>query len=247
MDIKRGPSGPVRPPAYRHQDPRRDNIPYEQRFAALHQAHPQAPRQQVASEPYTAPQAAPETAPHDESPNPYHAPSEMPARKIRGWVLPALGVIAVIAALAGMAIVGHSFAKKHGAVTPIPKSVSAAADFPLYYPGKLPQGWALEEKSFVYTPDNIAAYTVSANGGGKVFMSIQKPPAGFNFERQIGARMTARREVPTPYGKAAMGTLGTSRIVSLETSGVWIQMAGTMAVDEQELAAFAGGLKESPE
>lgn len=85
-------------------------------------------------------------------------------------------------------------------VSPLPKDVVAQATFPVYYPEKLPEGYALSADSV--SGDSTAVYYTLANESTRqsVTVTMQATPPGFDAAKMIGSN-------PIPTTITPAGTL----------------------------------------
>jgi hypothetical protein len=104
--------------------------------------------------------------------------------------------------------------------SPIPAEVQKQVTFPLYYPGKLPAGYALNKDSFQATSDAIVYY--ADKGNDRITISIQPRPQGFDFQKFYQQTLNNSEQFLTPLGQAGIGKAQDRLLGSLATDESWI-------------------------
>src|ERR1700733_1000499 len=84
---------------------------------------------------------------------------------------------------------------------PFPKDMRSHAAAPLYYPTQLPPRFTINQDSFSQT-NNVIIYSFDTPDGNKLHFSIEKVPAGYDFDRLYGITLQDTKTVATPLGTA---------------------------------------------
>lgn len=92
-----------------------------------------------------------------------------------------LGLIVLVAA----GTLGYLFLEKYPA-SPLPESVVAQADFPVFFPSPMPEGYSLKD-SGVDGSSNAVFFTLrDTQNNSDVVITMQPIPAGFDAAKIIG-------------------------------------------------------------
>jgi hypothetical protein len=123
--------------------------------------------------------------------------------------------------------------------------ITEVANFPLYYPQKLPSNYSLNNDSFKY---NSKEGTLIFEGVDKaddhLVFTEQKRPAKFNFENFYSQQMTDAKQLngvpyPSRYGKTSDKK---TTLLSVVADDTWIIMSTTSDVSSQDLLRIAQGI-----
>ena len=168
----------------------------------------------------------------EETDTSYHAPRR---RKSRKWLWVAL-ITGLIAILIGGGV--YWFVLRQ--TDPIPKDIREKAVFTLY---NLPKGYTIDKNSFKYI-DRRASYTISSPNQPKMLVTIQPKPAAYNlsdFENKLPGKIG----VLTPYGTAAIGVSGETKIATLTAGDNWVLITTSSKVSDQTMKQIISSLKQS--
>jgi len=129
--------------------------------------------------------------------------------------------------------------------SPIPQSVQKSVSFPLYYPDKLPDNWAIDKTSFSKGTD-VVFYKINDSHQGRVIsVSIQPQPEAFNFDNFYKKTLAKSIEFTTPLGQAAVGEGENNlKIGSLATGDSWVLVtADSQKIKTNEIRTILSALK----
>lgn len=126
--------------------------------------------------------------------------------------------------------------------SPIPASVANQAVFSLYYPSKLPKGYQIDKKSFQYV-DRRVSYTLVSKTQPKMLVTVQPKPAAYNLD-EFTNNLPGKIGVLTPYGTAAVGISGETKLGSLVDGDVWYLMTTSSKVPDQNVKTILSSLKK---
>lgn len=111
--------------------------------------------------------------------------------------------------------------------SPIPKNIQSSANFPIYYPSPVPNGYKLDKKSTLFQNGVLFLYFI--NKDSKISMSQQAIPKNLPDFGLIQKSYTAFKKLDIPAGQALVGVDGASRnpIAIIETNTTLINITGT--------------------
>lgn len=161
------------------------------------------------------------------------------ARKSHKWLW--IGLITGVVVLIAGAGSYYYFVMRSS--SPIPKNISQQAVYPLYYPKKMPQGYIIDKKSFKYEQRQVS-YTLTASKQPKILVTIQPKPATLDLD-EFTNNLPGKIGVLTPYGTAAVGISGPSKIGSLVSGDVWIFITTTNKVSDQNMKTIVSSLQQT--
>lgn len=154
-----------------------------------------------------------------------------------------LGISIVLAiALASLAAFLYFSRDKN----PIPKNIRSSTTFPLYYPEKVPQGWAIQKTSFTKTADVVMYRITNIDNPQKaVSISIQPQPKAFNFDKFYRETLAKSTQFTTGLGLAAIGEGENGyKIGSISTGDSWILItSNSNHVANSDLRALLSSLR----
>ena len=111
--------------------------------------------------------------------------------------------LTIIAALILASAAGGWFYYQKNNASPLPKSIIASANFSLYFPTKLPDGYVLDKAS-VKKDGGIVFYNFIKDNS-TLFVSLQaKPPIAPDFQKLIDG--LSFKKLDTPAGSGVIGT-----------------------------------------
>lgn len=128
---------------------------------------------------------------------------------------------------------------------PTPPSVKASVSLPLYYPEKLPPGFALNEKSYSVNGE-VVSFNASKSNGDKILFTVQPRPPTFDYQTFYQKGLSGTEQFTTPIGQAAIGKAQNKLIGNLVTDVSWV-LIGTNSSDisASDLRLVLNGLKRS--
>ncbi len=108
------------------------------------------------------------------------------------------------------------------------KTVRSKANFSLYYPTKLPEGFTLATRSVSWQDNTAVIFWLSNANGDKIYFSEVAKPANFDFEK-FKSTLTTVRVSKVGIGTATIGKTanGQTTIVSIPTATTWLLMNTT--------------------
>jgi hypothetical protein len=140
-------------------------------------------------------------------------------------------------------LAGGVFVYLHRSSDPIPKTVRQAADFELYYPYALPDGWKLDKNSFETTQD-VVLYTLKS-AKGNIVISEQKQQAGFNYSSFYQKNLSSSSAISTPIGSGAIGRMRGNAVGSISIDNSWIlASANTSKIGQSDIQFIFYHLKK---
>ena len=136
--------------------------------------------------------------------------------------------------------------------SPVPKAVTQAVNFPVYYPDpkKLPAGYNLDQNSFTISPKkNGVAYSVSYDNGKKIVFSVQTKPSDSELQSFNSNYIPLRIDYQTPAGQAEIGAYNNhgnvQTLVSLPTrTTAWIVVTAPYDTNQVKLKQVLSSLKQ---
>jgi len=155
-------------------------------------------------------------------------PMAAPAKKRRKLVAAGIivAVIVIMAAGAWLLLI------KKGS-DPVPKNISQAVNFPVYYPSPVPQGYRLEKNAFSVQDDIVFYHLV--DGDSTIVISEQtSPPNPLDLKSTPGFG-----EVPSTAGEAAAGLVNGSPVAIVVTEKTMINIQGSKNTSRDLVAKLA--------
>lgn len=148
------------------------------------------------------------------------------------WVWISLVWVGIIVAIiAGLFFFTDLFQKN-----PIPKNIRESVDFATYYPKDLPEGYAINTKSFELK-GNVLIYIIQTPDHKSVSVSQQRVPDGFDFESFQTDILKDRRTIETDRGTIAYsGRLESTHVTSVRDQNTWILLSAPK--DEVEISVL---------
>lgn len=144
------------------------------------------------------------------------------------WLYVALVVLVVFASAAG----GWFYYQKNNA-SPLPKSITKATNFALYFPSNLPTGYILDKAS-VKKDGGIVFYNFIKDNS-TLFVSLQaKPPIAPDFQKLIDG--LSFKKLDTPAGSGVIGTNIDKPTAIILTNTTLITVYGTKDVPSDIVA-----------
>lgn len=135
--------------------------------------------------------------------------------------------------------------------SPVPKAISQAVSFPIYYPdsSKLPPGYRLSTASFTKPVNNGVSYSVVYDSGKKLVFSIQKKPSDNELESFKSNYIPLRIDYETPIGTAEIGAYNNhgdiQTLVSLPTKlDAWIIVTAPYDTNQDKLKQVLKSLRQ---
>lgn len=148
------------------------------------------------------------------------------------------GVVAGATAL----VISYVMLMQYAYTGRIPRDVEQRVDYPLYYPERLPEGLAVDEKSYDVT-NGVVVYSISGQGK-QVSVTEQRKPKNISQEGFYEYSMSNRRNIETPNGLAAIGTVEAVLTSSLVTGQTWVFLRASEGVEAPQLEEITRGLRK---
>lgn len=133
----------------------------------------------------------------------------------------------ILVFLGGLGVGGWLYLKGKGEPSPIPAAVRQQVDFPLYYPSRLPDGYAVSQTPTV--SESVVVMAVKTPSGNNVFISQQAAPTGLDYQKFLNDELKRPREYSTPAGVAYIGGPVGRMLGSILTSKTWILLNASLS------------------
>lgn len=124
---------------------------------------------------------------------------------------------------------------------PIPVNIKQEADFTLYYPQKLPAGFRFDEAKYDAST-RVVTYDYVADGGNKLYFSLQPKPTGFNFDNFDKEQLSGAHQTDTPIGTATIGILQQETVSSVVADKTWILISAGEKISLDQLEQVSKSL-----
>lgn len=153
----------------------------------------------------------------------------------RGINIRLIGVVVVVF-LAGAGATGAYYFWQNRPAISIPRAVVDATLFPIYVPQKLPEGFALDEKT-VMNNDGVLMFQLK-DSSRIIAVSEQSVPTNFDFaafyEKQMkGARTVSGAPHHSVVGEMAVESGVAPKFLSIRTDETWIMVTGDAILDDE--------------
>jgi hypothetical protein len=152
------------------------------------------------------------------------------------WLLGCLAAGVVVAAGTIAYLATHR-------TSPIPRSVAEKALFTLYYPGRLPQGYKLDDESYHYFDDTVIFAAKNADGQQFVFTEVSKPK-DFDFVAYYKTLIDAKKLDGVPHDTVTGRAPEHKDLMSITTDSTWILVTAGQAVPERDWRTIAEHLRQ---
>jgi hypothetical protein len=129
---------------------------------------------------------------------------------------------------------------------PLPVKIKQEANFPLYYPTKVPTGFRFDEAAYD-TETQVVSYDYSTIDGSKIFFTLQPKPANFDFNKFNNKQISGGTQIATKFGMATVGVLQKQTVSSIVTDKTWILVGSGEKVNIQQLEQISQDLAEVKE
>ena len=153
----------------------------------------------------------------------------------RGWY--AIGVTIVIVFIAWLIALISS-----NSVSPIPKSISSAVSYAVYYPAnsRLPVGYSLDKSSIELVNPKVVILVVKYSGNNMVVFNEQANPGASVISQYQTNYIPIHTTVWTPLGNAILGAYNDGHsiktVASLPvTNGPWIIITAPSNINQTKL------------
>lgn len=159
-------------------------------------------------------------------------------------LLTAILILVVIVVIGGLG----TWFFLHKNSSPVPKTISQAVDFPVYYPNpkNLPSGYSLNLGSFNLPVKNGVTYKVSYGNGKNIVFSLQPKLSASDYQTFEGNYLPLKTPYQTPIGQAEIGAYNLETLVSLPVSGsnTWIIITAPGNINQDQLQQVLSSLKD---
>ena len=195
----------------------------------------------------SVPEHRPSNGHHHQTPPSHHTHTTQPVHTGRVVRRPRIGlkmvvIIAVAALLIGVA--GFmALPKNSTSKNPFSQSIKSSANFKLYYPAKLPDGYTIKSSS-IQLKDGVLTYAAT-RADLRIVFTMQAVPDNFNFKAFYQQYLKNTQQFHTPYGQAVMGNIQ-NRVLSSMTDGkTWFILSDNSPnVSGGELRLIMDNLKQ---
>lgn len=120
---------------------------------------------------------------------------------------------------------------------PFTLSQISTAQFKLYYPSRLPEGYHFSQPAFPVPQKDVVSLTISAPGSQSLAISQQRLASDIDVEA-LNKGLGSPRSIDTQYGKASFGTIdqGRSRLANMVTDDkTWILLTAPVSIPEDDV------------
>ena len=163
----------------------------------------------------------------------------------RGWY--AIGVTVVIVVVAWLVALISS-----NPINPIPKSILAAVNYPVYYPAenRLPAGYTLDKRSIELVSPKVVILVVKYGSRNMIVFNEQSNPGSGVINQYSSDYIPIHTTFWTPLGNAILGAYNDGHsiksVVSLPiNNGPWIIVTAPSNIDQTNLKDILDSLTKS--
>jgi hypothetical protein len=138
-------------------------------------------------------------------------------------LLMAMVLIIIILVAAGII-----FSRSSKSDTPLPPQVTAAVDFPIYFPSAMPDGYALDKNS-ASAKNQAIDYSISkiSNKSQKISISEQALPKNFPSLDSLQKGHSDLKKINIPSGQAIYGASQGVPVAIVTTDTTLLNISGT--------------------
>ncbi len=126
---------------------------------------------------------------------------------------------------------------------PFPATIQNKVSYSLFYPAKLPSGFAISQSSY-----NLANNTVTyraTKGDKKIVFTMQKAPAGLDFNAFYKQQLTDIQNYTTQFGPGVIGVNDNRQLGSLVANGTWVLLTtNSSSVNRDDISLVMNNLQK---
>jgi hypothetical protein len=127
----------------------------------------------------------------------------------------------------------------------LPEAVQRRTLFPIYLPGRLPDGFSIDPNSYD-TAEGVLLFYASNKQGQKIVFTQQPKPQDFDFSRFNQSTLKqAERVIGAPYPSVIGMSEGGTVTLSVQTDSTWILVISNTDNPRIDLGYIAGHLKSA--
>jgi hypothetical protein len=170
------------------------------------------------------------------------APQSRTKKQSKKWLLPVLLTVVSLLIISGAGV----WYFEHKSSSIVPKTVSRAVSFPIYYPDpkKLPKGYRLDISSFGLVVKNGVTYSVTYDTNKKIIFLTQPRPTDDELQAFNKNYLPLRTAYITPAGEAQIGAYNGKSFVSLPTYGPsWLVITAPPDIDQDQFKQVLSAMK----
>jgi hypothetical protein len=133
---------------------------------------------------------------------------------------------------------------RHDTPSLIPETIQSQVTFPLYQPGWLPSGYAIDDRSFDAT-SQVVTFSIINKQNSKLIVTEQPQPPQASIDTFYTQQLT---EVHTSTGKSGAVTAGqfeTSPLAGLATGRTWVLLRSA-SMDKDTIERIAQNFTPTP-
>ncbi len=176
-------------------------------------------------------------------------PAPPPKRKHwhpnRKFFIIVITLTAIIVLILGILLVKNELAHR-AVISQIPVDILERAEFPLYVPQQLPDGFSLDKDSFSFQ-QNVATFVVTYNYSKKLVFTEQAKPSGVDVKGLYSSLFRFSQPISTPHGQVYIGrSVSGTTSASLVTDHTWILAATDGGINHANLEQIMQQLVKSP-
>jgi len=146
-------------------------------------------------------------------------------------------IVAIVVAVAAVVI----FVARPGGHDPLPADIKKEANFTLYYPKKVPEGFHFDNALYDAST-HVVTYDYTTNDGNKLYFSLQPKPSNFNFDNFNKKQLSGAHQTDTPIGAATIGILQQETVSSVVTDKTWVLISAGEKVSLDQLEQVSKSL-----
>ena len=137
-------------------------------------------------------------------------------------------------------------------ISPIPKSILSAVNYPVYYPaaGRLPAGYILDNRSIELVNPGVVIYVIKYDQKNMVVVNEQANPGSTVINQYTSSYLPLHNTFWTPIGNAIMGAYNDGHsiktVVSLPVyKGPWLIVTAPSNINQTNLKEVIDSLTKS--
>lgn len=142
----------------------------------------------------------------------------------------------------GLLTSGGAYAYMRPKPPQFPVAVTTQAEFQLFIPSELPEGFIIDQNSFSYDGGALL-YTISGPNGRTIIITQQPKPAGMDLKKFNKEKIAKGISLKVPAGEAVIGLLGTNQAASIIGTETWIIISDPAKGNRGVVKKIAGSLK----
>jgi hypothetical protein len=169
---------------------------------------------------------------------PQHKPSlRTPRKRWNKKMLAAGAILLLVLALSDWLVWGRLSHSQE-----LPFSARVSVTFPLYQPGWLPKGYAIDQQS-ISTTSQVVTFTVKKGDSDALIITEQPRPSNEQMDTFYEGQLTNRKSFTISIGKVATGSFEGTLLAGISTDETWLLVREVGGLDQAQFDRIVGSFR----